>query len=34
MPEEVKKGVPGQGEYLIVTLDDGIDEFEKQPPRQ
>jgi hypothetical protein len=32
--DEVKKGVPGLGEYSIVSLSDGADEFSRQPPRQ
>lgn len=34
MGDEIKKGVPGLGEYSIVSLSDGTDEFSRQPPRQ
>lgn len=33
MPEEVKKGVPGHGEYEVVTLEAGEVEFSKQPAK-
>jgi hypothetical protein len=34
MPEESKQGMPGHGEYEVVSLTDGADEFSKQPPRK
>ena len=34
MSADVKKGLPGGGEYEEVSLDVGRDEFAKQPPKQ
>lgn len=33
MPAEVKKGVPGGGEYEVVSLEAGAAEFAKQPAK-
>lgn len=33
MPDDVKKGVPGEGKYDLVSLVDGADEFAKQPAK-
>jgi hypothetical protein len=33
MPTDVKRGVPGQGEYEVVTLEAGAAEFARQPAK-
>ena len=33
MGDDVKKNIPGQGEYTTVSLTDGSDEFAKQLPK-
>jgi len=33
MPEEVKRGVPGHGDYEVVALADGEAEFARQPAK-
>ena len=34
MQDEVKKSIPGSGEYEEVSLEDGREEFARQPPKK